>query len=133
MLKFGPKMRPTVNPLSSNPSGSGRWFQLRRTVVVAAVISIFLASCGQSIDELATNGTDPDDVTTTVDNGSSDEPSKTSSTADAAVEEPGSAATELGEFPDVTVTEVAAGTSVNLRQQLSGGDSPILLWFYAPH
>jgi hypothetical protein len=36
-------------------------------------------------------------------------------------------------FPDVSVQNVADGSSVNLQQELQGGDLPVLLWFWAPH
>jgi hypothetical protein len=36
-------------------------------------------------------------------------------------------------FPDIDVVEVSTGASLNLKQELSGGDRPVLLWFWAPH
>ena len=37
-------------------------------------------------------------------------------------------------FPDLNTVNVADGSTVNLAaQELAGGDTPVLLWFYAPH
>lgn len=36
-------------------------------------------------------------------------------------------------FPDLDVVSVATGETVNLKAELSGGDLPVLLWFWAPH
>lgn len=36
-------------------------------------------------------------------------------------------------FPDVETLDVATGASVNLATELAGGDTPVLLWFWAPH
>jgi hypothetical protein len=65
--------------------------------------------------------------------GSSDPESTTiSSTAPSAVEG-GSAETSDNLFPDVDVQLVADGSTVNLKEELQGGDLPVLLWFWAPH
>ncbi|MEM7326779.1 MAG: hypothetical protein AAF531_27090 [Actinomycetota bacterium] len=36
-------------------------------------------------------------------------------------------------FPDLTTVNVKDGGSLNLATELAGGDTPVLLWFYAPH
>ncbi|MEM9561872.1 MAG: hypothetical protein AAGA93_04600 [Actinomycetota bacterium] len=36
-------------------------------------------------------------------------------------------------FPDLETVNIVDGTTVNLADQLAGGDTPILLWFFAPH
>jgi hypothetical protein len=36
-------------------------------------------------------------------------------------------------FPDVDVVNIADGSTVNLADELGGGDRPVLLWFWAPH
>ncbi len=36
-------------------------------------------------------------------------------------------------FPDIDVVSVATGESLNLKVELSGGELPVLLWFWAPH
>ena len=36
-------------------------------------------------------------------------------------------------LPSVDVVDVATGDTFNLADQLGGGDTPILLWFWAPH
>lgn len=45
--------------------------------------------------------------------------------------ETGGEATNL--FPDLDVVSVATGESLNLKAELSGGELPVLLWFWAPH
>ncbi len=37
------------------------------------------------------------------------------------------------EFPDLGTVNIADGSAVNLADQLAGGDTPVLLWFFAPH
>ena len=36
-------------------------------------------------------------------------------------------------FPDLEVIDIVDGSTVNLSQELFGGDTPVLLWFWAPH
>lgn len=36
-------------------------------------------------------------------------------------------------FPDIDVVDIPTGDTVNLAAQLAGGDTPVLLWFWAPH
>jgi hypothetical protein len=36
-------------------------------------------------------------------------------------------------FPDIDVVNIVDGSTVNLAQELGGGDKPVLLWFWAPH
>ena len=43
----------------------------------------------------------------------------------------GAAAENL--FPDVEVVNVSDGSALNLAAELGGGDTPVLLWFWAPH
>ncbi len=40
--------------------------------------------------------------------------------------------TAANQLPDVVVDDVGAGNKVNLRN-VAAGDTPILLWMYAPH
>lgn len=36
-------------------------------------------------------------------------------------------------FPDLQTVRVTDGEAINLADELAGGDTPILLWFFAPH
>ncbi len=36
-------------------------------------------------------------------------------------------------FPDLEVVDIADGSTLNLADELGGGDRPVLLWFWAPH
>jgi hypothetical protein len=51
----------------------------------------------------------------------------------ASVDDEEDPATEENLFPDIAVLDVQTGDSVNLAAQLGGGDTPVLLWFWAPH
>lgn len=36
-------------------------------------------------------------------------------------------------FPSIDVVSVHTGETMNLADELAGGDRPVLLWFWAPH
>jgi hypothetical protein len=36
-------------------------------------------------------------------------------------------------FPNLDTVDIVDGSTINLADQLSGGDTPVLLWFWAPH
>lgn len=36
-------------------------------------------------------------------------------------------------FPDVNTLNIVDGSTINLATELAGGDTPVLLWFWAPH
>jgi len=36
-------------------------------------------------------------------------------------------------FPDLDTVTIGDGATVNLADELAGGDTPVLLWFFAPH
>lgn len=80
-------------------------------LVVVTALSVGVVACG--------GGSDPESTTI-------------SSAAPSAVEG-GSAETSDNLFPDVDVQLVADGSTVNLKEELQGGDLPVLLWFWAPH
>lgn len=56
-----------------------------------------------------------------------------SSTEAAPAEAAGPSAPVGHTFPDLNTVNVADGSTINLAQELAGGDTPILLWFFAPH
>ncbi len=51
--------------------------------------------------------------------------------ADETLDEPASTADNV--FPNLDVLDIATGSTVNLSAELAGGDTPVLLWFWAPH
>ncbi len=86
----------------------------------------------------------------TTDAGSSTEPEATpaeSSAAPAAGDDADSAAEASEEpaeaegpspvgphsFPDLDTVTIGDGAPLNLADELAGGDTPVLLWFFAPH
>lgn len=71
------------------------------------------ASSGTAVSEPVTNSTDG------------------SSTPAAETEDQPVASAHL--FPDLETVNVVGGATVNLADQLAGGDTPVLLWFWAPH
>lgn len=36
-------------------------------------------------------------------------------------------------FPDLDTVTISDGAPINLADELAGGDTPVLLWFFAPH
>ena len=81
-----------------------------RLLACAAIVALAAAACGA------------DDATTV------DEPASTG-TGVAASDAPASAA---GDVPDLAMVSVHNGETVNL-QSLVSGETPLLLWFWAPH
>ena len=81
-----------------------------RLLVCAAIVALTGAACGA------------DDVATTA------EPASTE-TGMAAPDDP---ASPSGDVPDLDMVSVYTGETVNL-QSLVNGETPLLLWFWAPH
>lgn len=48
-------------------------------------------------------------------------------------ESEGSAPAVEHSFPDLQTVNIVDGSTVNLADELGGGDTPVLLWFWAPH
>jgi hypothetical protein len=81
-----------------------------RLLACAVIVALAAAACGA--DDVATNA----------------EPASTE-TDTAAPDAPASAA---GDVPDLDMVSVYTGETVNL-QSLVSGETPVLLWFWAPH
>ena len=81
-----------------------------RLLMCAAIVSLIAAACGA------------DDAATTA------EPASTGT--DAAAED--AAASAAGDVPALDMTDVYTGETVNL-QSVASGETPLLLWFWAPH
>ena len=45
----------------------------------------------------------------------------------------GEAAAPGSLFPSVDVSNISDGSTINFQSEFSGGDLPVLLWFWAPH
>jgi len=100
------------------------------TVLAAALLA---AACGSG------DGSDADvtaaDEPTTEASASSEEPTTDEPSAEDAPAEEAEEAADVGPhlFPELTTVNVADGSTLNLATELAGGDTPVLLWFYAPH
>lgn len=96
----------------------GEAAQSRRGVFAALLVATALiaASCGGSSSETAT------------DTGASAEGSTDTNTESGSEAEPAA-----GSFPDTEVLSLNDGTNVKFDELVSGGDTPVLLWFYFPH
>jgi hypothetical protein len=121
-------------------------------VAVLLVLALVAAACGGSntdvVDTAAGQATaedadsgqgaaqdtdsgqsdDADPADTDSDGGDSTGESDTDEAAEAPASEP-----IAHQFPELTTVNIADGSTVNLADQLAGGDTPVLLWFFAPH
>lgn len=118
-----------------------------RALAVAAVIGLLAAACGsdsEPIDTAAGGQATVDDATAETTSGTdrdsateAPDPSADAPAADADGEEAEAAGPapvdDNHSFPDLNTVNIADGSSLNLAQQLAGGDTPVMLWFFAPH
>jgi hypothetical protein len=93
-------------------------------VVAALALSATAAACGQTASETAASG--GTDTAASTDDGAG----AGGDTGDGAGQ---GAASADHQFPDLDVVTVADGATINLAGELAGGDTPVLLWFWAPH
>lgn len=116
-----------------------------RVVALAATIALLAAACGSNPEPIDAAASEPvaatdqstDEPTSGADSGSGPQEQDPAPEVDAATEEaetegPSPAATDHL-FPDLNTVNIADGSSLNLAQQLAGGDTPVMLWFFAPH
>ncbi len=102
---------------------------------IVVTIGLVAAACGSeaatSTDAAASSSRSTEATTAATEPAS--EPSAVPATpaAEPEIEGPAPAPDHL--FPDLDTVDVADGSTVNLADELAGGDTPILLWFYAPH
>lgn len=114
----------TLAPLRPRPG------RQRVAIALLATLAASTAACGSgdttaaSPSETATTVT-TDQSTTTA--GSPDSTGDGESTG----ETPASVVQDV--FAAVDVLDVRTGETVDLRATLAGGDTPVLLWFWAPH
>jgi hypothetical protein len=106
------------------------------TILLAAAFSLGVAACGGSADNNAIAPTESPASSSTV--AADDSPAASDAVsdgepADSSTESAESAETAANFFPDIDVLDVSTGDSANLATELGGGDTPVLLWFWAPH
>ncbi|MGB5756759.1 MAG: hypothetical protein WBM50_07580 [Acidimicrobiales bacterium] len=118
-----------------------------RLAGIALALSLVASACGSEADpvdvasessapetSLASEGSAPETST-----GSSDGTQAPTTEADGPAVPPrdeddetaGPAESHL--FPDLNTVNIVDGATVNLAEELAGGDTPVLLWFWAPH
>lgn len=116
--------------LPERQRSSRRFSRIGLLSLVAFVLA--LASCGaETATESTVEGTSAAVEQADDSSAESAEPETETEESGPVVPEPDEVV--LGDFPSVNVSNVGTGETVNLQQTLSGGDTPILLWFYAPH
>jgi hypothetical protein len=114
-------------PLPKRPIGAAG-------VVVA--IALLGAACGSGSADLDTAATTGSSVETAPADATTEGPAPTaepSTTGQAAAEPEGPQPVPDHAFPDLDTVDIADGSTVNLADRLAGGDTPVLLWFWAPH
>ena len=83
-----------------------------RSATGVAALALVLGACGSGPDQAVSTGTAS---------------TRTASTGTA------STGTSGQSFPTIDVTDVATGETIDLAEELAGGELPVLLWFWAPH
>jgi len=115
------------------------------SVALAAVLAV--SACGSGADDEQAEAVASSDAAagqqTTVDQESGDSATTNTTTAETATPETTTSDDTTSDsesedpveanFPMVEVLNVADGSTVQLADELAGGDKPILLWFWAPH
>ena len=99
-----------------------------RLLVCVAVVALAAAACGGDLSVTFSETTDSEAP------AESESPTTSSAPADSS-ETPGSdgaSAAGPGDVPDLQMVDVHTGGAVDL-QTLVTGQTPLLLWFWAPH
>ncbi len=129
------------------PTPMHSFFYPARVAGAAIALGLVAAACGAEAattidaapaDEQTSSASDEESA---VDQAESEGPAADSddaadSTADADAEPAESddaAAVDNHLFPDLDTVNIVDGSTLNLAAELAGGDTPILLWFWAPH
>jgi hypothetical protein len=117
-------MRPFQRPIA--PPG--------RSLAVAAALALAATACGTDSTAEVESGAGTDTTeTTAAATGSTDASATTAATTTSPGDTTAPPAAGDHVFPDLDTVEISTGATVNLADQLAGGDTPILLWFFAPH
>lgn len=116
--------------------------KISRLVALVFAVAALTAACGAGTSNEASFGESVEGVTSQS-GGSQAGSSQSSAGSEAAgvadtdvdavddLSSPSSVPTHL--FPDMDVIDIQTGATINLAAELAGGDTPILLWFWAPH
>ncbi len=105
---------------------------LARSAALLLGLTLGAAACGSSSDSPDTSaaGSSSEAISASSDGDANDGASNDDASSDAAAD--AGASTE-NLFPDVNVLSISDGATLNLSEELSGGDTAVLLWFFAPH
>ncbi len=107
-------------------------FSRHRAALLSGVAAFLtLTACGTSDTEQV--GAGPLTVTSATQSDESSPSTEGATSTTAAGQTSSSDAVSENVFPDIDVVEITTGGSLNLKQELAGGDRPVLLWFWAPH
>lgn len=146
-------MLPHGNGGMANPVQIFVQLDFRRAKAAAVLLALSLGAAACGADSSSTDAGSAESAPPTVQESSEAEPesesesesaSDTGSNEEAAdpgddsgddVEESAASDAAPAEnlFPDVDVLDIPTGETVNLKAELAGGDTPVLLWFWAPH
>lgn len=104
------------------------------------VLGLFASACGAETAPIEASS-DVGDQSVGSDQAEAPDESTGSAESAEAAEPPAEPAEEaagpapVGEhfFPNLTTVDIATGSTINLSEELAGGDTPVLLWFFAPH
>ncbi|MGH1492811.1 MAG: hypothetical protein ACRBK7_26025 [Acidimicrobiales bacterium] len=112
---------------------------------IALVVALFAAACGTDSTTVEsssaanadqTEASSSDDAAAGADGADEEEAAPAADSDSSSDPEPaaeGPVAVADHEFPDLGTVNIVDGSAVNLADQLAGGDTPVLLWFFAPH
>ncbi len=104
---------------------------------VALAMALVAAACGSGTADTTDAGSSTGQEATPAAAASSAAPAATEdATEDAAESEPeaeGPSPVAPHSFPDLDTVTIGDGAPLNLADELAGGDTPVLLWFFAPH
>ena len=101
-----------------------------QVLALSLTVALIAAACGSSSPE-ASSPTTATSRTSTTSPGSASSATSSNPSSDTATSADSAASENL--FPDIDVAVVGTGDTVNLKKELAGGDTPVLLWFWAPH
>ena len=99
-------------------------------------LSLVAAACGSEADsvDVVSEGTAPETSTESSD-GTQAPTTETDGPVVSSQDEDDETAApvENHRFPDLNTVNIVDGATLNLAEELAGGDTPVLLWFWAPH
>lgn len=101
--------------------------RLARPAALVLGLTLGVAACGSSSETTDTSSGDAPAAAT------DDESSPDESNDESAADDSSDAADGENLFPNVNVQSIDDGSTLNLAEELSGGDKAVLLWFFAPH